>query len=590
MKQFLITVAGVLVGLILFVIVVPMVLISSLSNAASKHHADSTPGAIVLGIDLREEMSDAPSSSPFNFRGATSVVELVEKLDAAAKDSRVKGIYVRANTEGMAPAHAEEIRDAFARFRAADKWIVASLQNDGVRTSIAGYAAVAGADELWLQDASEFMPMGITAEETFFGDTLKRYHLTAQFQTREEYKSAADNITQRGFTGPNRESTTSMLTSIYDRLIAAIAESRKDKGLTPQSVREAIESSPYSGEDALKRKMVDKLGRPEDAENAALERAGGVDTAGIVDLDKYDAKPSGGPVIAVVSGEGEIVSGPDKNSAFGNDQQMNGDTIAKAILDAARDKDVKAIVFRVSSPGGSVVASDQIWHAVKTAQQRGKKVVVSMGAYGASGGYYVAAGADEIVAWPTTITGSIGVLGGKVVVGDALTYYLSAHTEAVQVGSPVANFFSSSHPFTNAENAAFAAFIDRAYADFIKLVADGRHLTVEQAHEVAHGRVWTGEQALSRKLVNTMGGLEVAIDRAKALAGIKADASVTLKAYPAQENPFEALSDLFGMSAQSARATAVMAGVLGDERVAGALREALDERRGLRSETRVTTR
>jgi len=587
LKQFLITVAGVLVGLILFVIVVPMVIISSLGHAASQRSTEAMPKAIVLGIDLREDITDVPSTSPFHFGGSTSVVELVRTLEAAAKDSKVKGIYVRANTGGMAPAHAEEIRDAFAKFRAADKWIVASIQNDGIRTSIAGYATIAGANEIWLQDASEFMPMGITAEETFFADTLKRFHMSAQFQTREEYKSAADNVTQSGFTAANRESTTSLLTSIYDRLIIAIAESRKEQGLTPALVRQAIEATPFSGEEALRLKMVDKLGRPEDAELAALERAGGIDTAGIVEFAKYTPKAPSGPTIALVTGEGAIVSGSSEDGLFGDEQVMNGDVIAEALLDAANDKDVKAIVFRVSSPGGSVVASDQIWHAVETAQAKGKKVVVSMGAYAASGGYYVSAGADEIVAWPTTITGSIGVVGGKIVIGDAMSHYLSARTETVEVGSPVANFFTSSRPFTNAESAAFAGFIDRAYADFINLVAEGRGMTPEQAREVARGRVWTGEQALSRKLVNTMGGLDVAIERAKALAGIKADQSVTLKVFPEQQNPFEAIQELFGVSASNARAAATLAAVMGDERVAGTLREVMDDRRGLRSETRV---
>jgi protease-4 len=432
--------------------------------------------------------------------------------------------------------------------------------------------------------------MGITAEETFFADTLKRFRVTAQFQTREEYKTAADNLTRAGFTPANRESTTSLLTGIYDRFVTAIAESRKAQGLTPELVRAAIEATPYSGEEALSRKLVDKLGRPEDAELAAIERAGGDDTAGIVELDDYTPKPASGPVIALVTGEGAIVSGPVEHSPFGDEQAMNGDVIAEALLDAANDKDVKAIVFRVSSPGGSVVGSDQIWHAVETAQKRGKKVVVSMGAYAASGGYYVSAGADEIVAWPTTITGSIGVVGGKIVLGPAMEHYLSAHTETVQVGSPTANFFTSSRAFTNAENAAFGAFIDRAYTDFIGLVAEGRGLTPAQVREVAKGRVWTGAQAQERKLVNSLGGLNVAIDRAKALAGIKSETAVQLRVFPEQQSPFEALEELFGVSAQNARAAAVLAGVLGDERVSGALREVLSEPVAARAETRVNVR
>lgn len=588
MKQFLITVAGVLVGLILFVIVVPMVLISSMASSASSKAEASMPKAIVLGLDLREDITDGPSNSPFNFGGSQSVVDIVEKLDAASRDDRVKGVYIRAATGGVAPAHAEEIRDAIAKFRASGKFAIAHIQNDGVRSSIFGYVATAGVNELWLQDASEMMPMGITAEETFFADTLKRFHATAQFETREEYKTFADQYTQSGFTPANRESTTSLLTSLYERAIVAIAESRKDRGLTPELVRAAIEATPYSGEDALAKKLVDKLGRPEDARQAAIEQGGGVGTADIVELDKYTAKPSSGPTIALITGEGAIVSGVEEVSPFSSEATMNGDAIAEAILEAADDKDVKAIVFRVSSPGGSVVASDQIWHAVETAKARGKKVVVSMGAYAASGGYYVSAGADEIVAWPTTITGSIGVVGGKIVVGDAMRYYLSTRTETIQVGSPVANFFTSDRPFNQAERAAFSGFIDRAYADFVGLVAKGRGMTPEQARAIAKGRVWTGAQAHDLKLVNTFGGLDVAIQRAKALAEIKADERVTLKRFPQQKSPFEAIQELFGVSAQSARALAVLGGVMGDERVARAMREVADDRRGVRAETSIS--
>lgn len=211
-----------------------------------------------------------------------------------------------------------------------------------------------------------------------------------------------------------------------------------------------------------------------------------------------------------------------------------------------------------------------------------------MGAYAASGGYYVSAGADEIVAWPTTITGSIGVVGGKIVIGDAMRHYLSTRTETIQVGSPVANFFTSDRPFNQAERAAFAGFIDRAYADFVGLVAKGRGMTPEQARAIAKGRVWTGAQAQELKLVNTFGGLDVAIQSAKALAEIKADERVTLKRFPQEKSPFEAIQELFGVSAQSAQALAVLGGVMGDERVTRALRDAADDRRGVRAETSVS--
>jgi protease-4 len=590
LKQFLITVAGVLVGLILFLIIAPMVLIGSISSSMSRDAEARSPGAIVLGIDMRDGMTDSPSTSPFSFSQGDSVVEMVRTLEAAAKDSKVKGVFVRAATSGMAPAHAEEMRAALNAFRASSgKWVIAHIQNEGIRTSIAGYAAIAGADEVWLQDASEMMPMGIVAEETFFADTLKRFKMDAEFVTREEYKTAADTLTQRGYTPANRESTETLLNGIYTQMLAAIAEDRKGRGLTPDLVKAAIEATPYAGEEALSRKLVDKLGRPEDAMQVAIEKAGGEDKAEIVDISDYHAKPGTGPVLALVSGEGPIVGDSGGGgSPFGDEPMMVGDDIAEAITEAAKDKDVKAIVFRVSSPGGSVVASDQIWHAVENAQKAGKKVVVSMGAYAASGGYYVSAGADEIVANPTTITGSIGVVGGKLIVGPALQNYLSARTETIQVGSPVANFFSGDRRMNQAERAAFEGFIDRAYQDFLGLVAEGRGMPKEQVRELAKGRVWTGAQAHERKLVNTLGGLSVAVARAKALAGIDEKTAVQLRLYPKQPSPFEALEELFGASAAQARTAAVLATVMGDERVEGLLREALREREAARSEMSLT--
>jgi protease-4 len=584
-KQFLITVAGVLVGLILFVIIVPMVLIGALTSAASKHDGASL-GAQVLSLDLRVNRSDTPPTSPFAFDG-NSIVEIVRKLNAAQKDGKIKGVYIRANTAGVAGAHAEELRSALQDLRKSGKYVIASIQNDGVRMSLAGYATIAGADEIWLHGAGEFAPMGMVAERTFFGDTLRRFKVAAQFEAREEYKTGPNEFTETGFTGPDRVATNALLNGVFDHLITLVAEDRKAKGFSVESTRKAIEGTPYTAEQALALKLVDKIGTPEEAQQAALERAGGTDKAELVEIEQYTPKPRSGPTIAILSGEGVIVTGAPEGASFNNDAVMNGDEISQALLDAAQEKDVKAIVFRVSSPGGSAVASDQIWRAVETAQAKGKKVVVSMGAVAASGGYYVSAGADEIVAWPTTITGSIGVYGGKFVLGDAARHYLSARTDSIQTGSPVANAFTASRPFTNAERAMFATFIDRTYQDFMGVVAKGRGLTPEQVREVARGRVWTGAAAKDVKLVNTMGGINVAIDRAKALAGISANSSVTLKLYPERKNPIQALQEMFGASADNARATAALRALLADPRTEAAVRRAMTDRGAARAETSI---
>jgi protease IV len=591
-KQFLITVAGVLVGLILFLIIAPMVIIGQVTNALRDASAGPQPekAAVVLSLDLRSGVADQPDPSPFAAfgDGGVNTLDIVRKLDAAARDDRVKGIYVRLGSSGFAPAAAEEIRDALGAFRKAGKFAIAHIQNEGPRQSIAGFAAVSGVDELWLQAAGDFMPMGMVAEETFLADTLREFRLVAEFETREEYKTAANTLTQRGFTPADRESTQSLLTGIFDGLVAAIAADRK---MSVADAKALIEATPLTAEDAVARKLIDKLGRPEDAETAALDRAGGAKAAELFSLGEY-APPQGsrgGAVIAVVHGEGPIVTGDDDGGGpFGGEAMMTGDAIAGALMKAANDEDVKAIVFRVSSPGGSVLASDQIWHAVEQAKKKGKKVVVSMGAYAASGGYYVSAGADEIVAWPTTITGSIGVVAGKIVLGGASEYYLKTRTDTIQLGSPLANMWTSTRPFNNAERQALSTYIGRAYDGFLQRVKEGRGFaTIEETRALAKGRVWTGQQALERKLVDRTGGLMTAVARAKELAGLKADDAVRLVLYPEVMSPFEAFRSLFGASAESARTLALLSAVLGEEHVSAILREAADRRRmtGVRAES-----
>lgn len=580
MKQFLITVAGVLVGLVLFLFIGPIMLIMMIS--ASMQPAPQ-PAQMVLALDLREPMTDQTPSNPFAaFGGGTSLLSTLTRIEEARTDDRVKGIFVRANTMGMAPAQAEEIRAALQAFRASGKFVIAHLQNDGVRMSMPGYMAVADADEVWLQGASEFMPMGLSAEITFFGRTLQRFHAQAQFETREDYKTAAHSLTQSGFTPSHRESTLSLMTSLYDNMLASISA---DREIAPAELRTAIETTPFTGARAVELRLVDQLGRPEEAQARALARAEN-ENAEIVDFAEYRPRPhSGGTVIAVVQGEGAIVSGPEEHDIFGDDSVFNSDRIAEALLDASDDEDVAVIVFRVSSPGGSVVASDQILAALRTARERGKKVVVSMGDVAASGGYYVSAEADEIIASPSTITGSIGVVGGKLILGPAFDHYLSTNTETLTVGSPMVEMFTTERGFNQAERAAFAGFIDRAYQDFLGLVAEGRDMTREQVREVAQGRVWTGTQARERGLVDHLGGFQFAVGRARELAGIAADARVQFRYFPAQENPFDSLGKFFGVSSEAAEGLVRLNAVLSNPRMQRAMAALREEEAGVRAES-----
>ncbi len=569
MKQFLITVAGVVVGLVLFLIVGPIVLIGALTSGSQN---PPTPSAVVLDLDLRREIADGRNTNPFS--GRPSAVEILRKLEAAAKDDKVKGVYVRANVTGTYAAQAEEIRHALAKLKAAKKFVIAHIQNDALQASLAGYMTIAGADEIWLQDAGDFQPMGVVSENQFLGGTLEKFHVTAQFEQREDYKNAVNQITQKGFTAAHREAAQDLVNNLYGAAVASIAGDRK---LTREAADAAIRGTPYPGKEAITAKLVDKLGRPEDAERAALGKAG--DDSKLVDIADYAAARPTGPTIALIQGEGSIVSGPP-SSSFGGEAAINSDEIAQAFEDAAKDDAVKAIVFRVNSPGGSAVASDQILHALKQAKASGKKVVVSMGNYAASGGYYVSASADAIVASPTTITGSIGIYGGKLMIGEALDRYAGIKSDTVMAGSPYADMFSSNRTFTNAEREAFKQMIDRGYQGFLGVVAEGRKISPQQARAVAQGRVWTGAQAKERGLVDELGGLDVAVARAKQLAGIDPERSVTLKLYPKQRSPVEELRDLFGASEQAARGAALLGALMGDERVSAALRAAEAGRTG----------
>jgi protease IV len=565
LKQFFLTIAGVFAGLLLFFILIPILLIASVAGSS----APVTPAHAVLLIDLREPLTDVPANTPFAaFSGTSSVTGLVRKLEAAETDGNVKGIFIRASEMGMAPAHAEEIRQALIDFKASGKFVIAHAQGFENPT-LSNYVAVAAADEIWMQGSTDFSATGLVAETMFLGGFFQKFGITPEFEQFYEYKNAVNTYTQRDYNGPHRESTTAMIGSIYNAFVAAVAFDRK---VPVETIKTSLDAAPLQANAALAAKLIDKIGQPEDAMEAALVRAGGKDKADFVDFAGYTPTPTTGPVIALIGGEGAIVTGPASTDPFARDADMKSDAFAQAIRDATDDKDVKAIVFRVSSPGGSPSASDQIWAAIERAKAAKKPVVVSMGAYAASGGYYISTGANSIVAMPSTITGSIGVFNGKFVINEALNRYTGANISEIQVGGPYATTYSPATPFTNAQRTALNAAVTRVYADFTGKVAAGRRLPLERVREIAKGRVWTGNQAKELGLVDQIGGLRTAIGKAKSLASIEAKDSVTLRSFPEAADPLTAFGQALGASAQSARTTAraaaVVGAVLGDERVA----------------------
>ena len=565
MKQFFLTVLGVFTGLILFLVVLPIVLITM---AVASSSAPATPANAVLELDLREGISDQASANPFAaFSGSgLSVMSIVDTLAQAEKDNHVKVLLVRLPEGGLTPASADEIRQAIRRFRAAGKPVIAHSQGfQPIGTVISSYMVGASASELWMQNTANFQAAGFAADSMFLGRAFDKYGVRADFEQRYEYKNAVNQYTQSDFTEPHREAMTAWMTSIYD---SAIANAAQDRKTTPLLLKTALEAGPYSAAQALTLKLVDKIGQAEDAEAEAKRRAGG--KAEILEFDDYAASQgervgSGRDAIAIVGGEGAILTGRGGGGGFGGGSSIHSDVTAKAIYDAIEDKSVKAIVFRVSSPGGSPEASEQILAAVRAARKAGKPVVVSMGAYAASGGYWISSEADWIVAQPSTLTGSIGVFGGKFVVADALARF-GVDLRGISVGGEYADAFASTQPFTAPQRAAFAASMDRTYEDFVTRVSTGRHIPVTRVREIARGRVWTGAQGKALGLVDQLGGVTEAIGKARSLAGIPDDRSVRFKRFPAQKSPWEAFSEAFGVSGEAAHALIAIGGVMADPR------------------------
>ncbi|GJL96864.1 MAG: protease [Hyphobacterium sp.] len=554
MKQFFIAVIGTIVGsiLTLFILFFGLIGLIGAMSASSAEDTGLPGGTLVLELDLRETRLDQPSRSPFAFAESASIVDLVRLLDRAESDNRVAGLFIRANEFGMSPTHAEELNRAIASFRDSGRTVVVHSQGF-TGTSITNYLAVTSADEIWLQDTASFSSAGLAGEAAFFGGALDRFEVEADFIQFLEYKNAPNSYTESGFTPEHLESTLSYFNSIYDVAIENAAASRR---VDPERLRNLIEAAPYSAEAAEEAGLVDELGHVSAARDAAITLAGG--NASIASIEDY--RLSGvltrpGPRIALIEGQGAIITGAGASSPFGGEPMIGGDAMSEAITNAASSPGVRAIIIRVDSPGGSSIASDQIWDAIQRAQGRGIPVVVSMGGAAASGGYYIAAPADYIVSNATTLTGSIGVYGGKVSLGETFGL-VGVNFEQISVGGEFASAYSANAPWTEEQRAAIEGQLADIYDDFTERVAEGRGLDIETVREIARGRVWTGEQALERDLVDEVGGFMQAVAAARRLADIDDDQSISLQRYPRERSPFEAFQELFGVSAESAQSLA----------------------------------
>ena len=504
----------------------------------------SVPGRAILELDLERGIPETSPDNPFAaFGGERSLTlrDVVDALEKGGDDPHVVGLVARLGAAPLGVAEIQEIRDAVKAFRAKKKFAVAYAETFGEFAPGNGsYYLATAFDEIWLQPSGDLGLNGLVAESPFLRGVLDKLGVKPEFGQRHEFKNAMNQFTETKFTDAHREATKALLDSIYGQMVMGIAEGRK---MTDVEVRALVDRGPFLGPEALEARLVDGLAYRDEVHERLMKKGGdGAKLFGLPAYLKREGRPhaEGKRTIALVYGVGGVVRGKSSGNPFTGGRTMGSETVAKAIRTAVEDESVAAILFRVSSPGGSYVASDTIWREVVLAKKAGKPVIVSMGDVAASGGYFVAMPADKIVAQPGTITGSIGVLAGKMVT-PAMWEKVGLTFDQVEAGAN-ANMWNASKSFSPAEWARFNAWLDRIYDDFTSKVAEGRKLPKARVLEIARGRVWTGQDAKALGLVDELGGYATALKLAKAAAKIPAGEKVKVAVFPKERNPFETLA------------------------------------------------
>lgn len=551
-RTFLFSAFGSCAGIVLSFGVVIFMIASAVSGAVGSFSdfnavdRSDQPDQIVLSLDLREEYPDQSSQFAKLF-SETDFVDVITKIKRAGTDDTVKGIYVRASEGGIGHSRAEEIRNALVEFKAAGKFVIAHSQGILTPQSPAMLRAIAPADEIWVQPGTYVMSSGVSVEGEFFKGLLDRLSVSADIIAFHEYKNAPNTFQQETFTDPHREAITAVVESVWLSSLTSIAE---DRELELEYVRSTLESGLLSSEQMIESQLADKVGWPEDAEEAALEKGARDSELLAINIYQPPAYSSDAPVIAVVGGEGVIETGSRQVSPFSDSIGFISDRVVEELENVTEIDSVKAIVFRVDSPGGSATASDQIHRAIaKIKEEHEIPVVVSMGSLGTSGGYYVSAGADAIVANETTLTGSIGIFGGKFAISEGLKR-IGINIEDITVGGSSASAWGPER-FTESQRDELTTMLSTLYDRFLELVATGRGMTTEEAHEVARGRVWTGADAANIGLVDEIGGLNKAVQVAAQLAGLDEEEEIDVRTFPEIPEGEELFSLFMNVSSNS---------------------------------------
>lgn len=468
----------------------------------------------------------------------TSLGQVTSTIYKAANDDRVEGLIVRIGSGFGLPARVQELRDAVIQFRSQGKTAIAWVETFPMaRGGMLSYYLATAFDEIHMLPVGDVNITGLQSEAQFLKGGLEKLGVTPDMDHRYEYKNALNQYTEDAMTEAHREAAMRIIDSQMEQMATAIAEAR---GFGAQQLDALLDQGMFVSQDALSAGLIDKIGYRDEAYDsikAAASEGAELLYLGAYAALTYEEQDPKADKVALIYGVGGVMQGPSEFDPLSGSQTMGSDTVTSAFRSAIADDSVKAIVFRVDSPGGSPVASQLIWRESMRASEAGKPVIATMGDLAGSGGYFVAMGADKILAQPGTITGSIGVLGGKIVTAELMNK-LGITFDSVETHQN-AGMWTSTETFTEAQNALMQKWLDQIYTQFTEGVAEGRNMSVEDVHAIAKGRIWTGADALSNGLVDELGGLHEAFALARTTAGMVDDAPVQV--FPTPKSPIELL-------------------------------------------------
>jgi protease-4 len=503
----------------------------------------------VLTASIEGEIEEQPPQDPLTealFGTRLTVTNIVEALGRAETDPRITGIEMRVGESTMSMAKIQEIHQKIREFNRKGKFSVAYLEYGTNRT----YYLASACQTVILLPTSLFHVRGMMTSTTFLRGTLDKLGIYPDLYHIGDYKDAMNVFTEKKYTAAHREADQALLEDLYRQFLRGVAEAR---GLKLEEAEKAIAQGPYTSQEALAAKLIDRLAYADEVRELVKQKNRGSDNR--LNLAEYlrRTERGGGSKLAVIYATGTILPGRSGDTPFGG-AVMGSETIAEQFRRAREDASIQAVILRVDSPGGVAFSSEIIRHEV-VATKRVKPVVVSMSDLAASGGYAIAMSANKIVAEPGTITGSIGVVGGKY---NLLGLYQKLGLSKDFI--PTTENSTMDYPFqnyTSAQRESILKYMRDVYRSFIQGVAEGRHMQVEAVDKIGQGRVWSGERARQLGLVDELGGLDAAIRAARTLAKIPAGERISLVYLPPPKSLFEKLRDLMGAATIAPRGVAL---------------------------------